>query len=1452
MQLDRFCVPVGEDVPVDSDGFLLSLPGRYRLPSVVPLAEACAASAVLLGEAGIGKSHALSAVLEAGHNGPGRKVCVRVDLGGVRSWEDLTRKARPVLSRLAPAVSSQGSGPSEEETASEYLLLLDGVDECQATGKELAGWFTDLADTYDCRQLQVLIACRSMAYTDTLRQAVATAFGITDARTYTLAPLRMDDLAAAAAAKGADPQRFIEAVKAAGAQTLARTPLTLDLLLDTFLQHSALPASRADLYAFALPHAVMHQGKDRAPQELAGSRTQRFATAARLACYCLLTGADGITTSLHHPDSSRALLPVDTFLGTREGTTGESFIIERPLLESVLHSALFSSRGPAAAGPAHASIAAYLTARHLCDHRIPREQLQGLLVHRGEVGEPGIPTDLHELAAWLIALRPDLGPWLIGTDPQAIASYSSYIDDPQCTRLIVDGLLRTARHNPSRSGLFWRHATPLHHPGLTEQLGQALDDAVSRPLHGTYELELILTLIAENEVEDLLPAVASLAADTQRPPTLRRLAAQCADILDQDRAATLLKPILAELAEHPEHDPDDDLRGAVLGACRPWLTTDELISALTPPRTDRSPYTSFCQKLPALLTDEQVAPLLKWASTRVMDLDSPWAGWSDASAMAQGLLDRALSGPAAEARIPAVAAWLRPYLRTYPQLAVPAPLCAPLDDPGDPHTRHLRRTLAHHLITVARDSEDAFQLAEGWDTSPPRPIHWRWESSIGREREQRTSLLDAADLAWLVELEKSLSDIQAPHAWPALQHVWAMVKTTDAGQDTAWATRHTRVWPQVFAHDFDAIPIDSPYAQQLRIRQERLQARSRPWEGQAEYIATTCALLTQAASGDDDSFVTLCINLQRDPKTGRFPNADFDSDLLSLPGTAILANGHEKQLLSAARRFVTESRPGDDSWIGTHNVPWRSWAAIFAFTALLDDGQALSTLTPSQWRTWAPTLVAFPLTSTAAQHSSPRRRLLEKCLPHAPRELETTYDALVRASYATEEAQSTLDLISTIWTPQLEARLLETLTDLTTQAHDNTTGPAGHEVLAMVLAHILEQGSAQSRAQALERFGAPLRETSPARDELLDTAYLRVFLIKTPHEIWPTAEHRLRTDPTALESVCDAFLSAGSTRAWLAELPTPALGDIARILLNHYPLTASPDTPPHKHSTVVLDHLASRGTSEAIHILRALATDWPQDGILRTLVQEAEQAHRELSWIRPTPNELDELIQDPRRRLVKDGTDLLDLVLVLLQRIQEDLTQGTLPAAILWNETELETVDGRKTRQRLRFPKDENLVSDYLAHALRRDLAEGGILINREVQVYRNIKGAGDRIDLLLQAPTAAHAQTAPRRPDEPVAQVAIEVKGNWHDKIETAMETQLADDYLAALRTRNGLYLIAFFPNDQWTAKERKQPAAGQTRANLQEFYDAQAAQLSERRSLDIRAFVLDCTLRSPAQRNT
>ncbi|CAL9623232.1 hypothetical protein SUDANB43_05863 [Streptomyces sp. enrichment culture] len=63
-----------------------------------------------------------------------------------------------------------------------------------------------------------------MAYTDVLSQAVIAAFGIDEARTYTLAPLRQSDLVAAASAKGVDPKLFLEAVTDAGAQA-SRVPL---------------------------------------------------------------------------------------------------------------------------------------------------------------------------------------------------------------------------------------------------------------------------------------------------------------------------------------------------------------------------------------------------------------------------------------------------------------------------------------------------------------------------------------------------------------------------------------------------------------------------------------------------------------------------------------------------------------------------------------------------------------------------------------------------------------------------------------------------------------------------------------------------------------------------------------------------------------------------------------------------------------------------------------------------------------------------------------------------------------------------------------------------------------------------------------------------------------------------------------------------------------------------
>nr|WP_240981719.1 MULTISPECIES: NACHT domain-containing protein [unclassified Streptomyces] len=1467
----RFCVPANDAVPVDEDGFLLdpetwgsgfTAGGRA---DVVPLSEACATSAVLLGEAGIGKSHALTTVLDPSSSAVRWDASGRVDLGQVSRFDDLVRKARPVLDRLDPSPSAPSAPATGIEQTKPFLLVLDGVDECQATAKEIAGWLTDLATQYDCSSLQVLIACRGMAYNDILRQAAADAFGITDAHTYTLAPLRRSDLITAATARDLDGDRFLQAVIDADAQALARAPLTLQLLLDMFAADQALPTSRTALYAFALPHALMSQGEDRDPDGLEGTQEQRFAAAARLACYCLLTGAAGVSKR-RRPTPDAHLLSIDTFLGAEEGTSQGTFVIERPIIESVLNSPLFASHGPEAAGPAHASIAAYLAARYLADHSLPREQLHALLLYQGEIGEPGIPADLHELAAWLIALRPEHGPWLIGADPEAIASYSSYIDDEHCREAMVDGLLQQIKQKSSRHGPWWK-ASSLSHTGLAAQLRRVLDDAVRHPDQTPAdETEFVLSLIATNNLTELLGDVTSIALDARQSHVLRRYAVQVADMLDREAAAPALTPLLTELAQHPERDPHDSLRGAVLEACRPWLGTAELLAALTPPQTSMSLYTRFCHELPLTLNEDELAPFLEWAAENQIPFNAHWSAWINAEEMAQALADRALAGPSAEDHLPALAAWLRPYLRTYPSLAVPAPLCTPPDD-GKAHAQaqHLRRALVAQLIDIAADSEDAYLLAEGW-REPRR--HASRASGAGRvsdgegPHEDRSSLLDADDLVWLIELEGGLTDAKAAHVWPALRFVWSLASSTDTGQETAWATHKTRVWKEVFASSFDAMPIDGEAADRSRNRMAKRRPGPREWEGFAEYVTATCDFLTQAETGDAASFVSLCRNLLHNPDTGQF-TLQLSGNLLDAPGTSILPTDHEPRLREAARRFAAESLPADDSWIGTPDIPGRPWAAVLAFTLLLDSDTALTAIPPEQWRAWAPTLLAFPSADNSARNTLPRARLLERALPHASDELTSTYLTLARTSYEEQRHFVELDLAESIWTPALETALVNLLTDLTQQAHQKAphpaTGPEGHNALASLLSRLLKHATPDTRRGVLTRFGEPLATSSPTRDARLDAVYLSVFLTETPTEIWPTAHQRLRSDPSIVDSATARILHTHSTAPWVAKLPTQAVGELAGTLLNAYPPTDASATGPRSHRSgterrdAVLDHLSSRGTAEAVRLLRELHREWPDASIVQRLMHEAQRTYREHSWGRPSAAELRALVQDPRRRLIKDGADLLDLVVSLLKNIQHDLTQGTLPATIFWNETELETLPGgQKSKQRLRFPKDENLISDYLAYSLRQSLAQSGILIDREVQINRNSKGAGDRIDLLLQAPAQADPAHAPRLPDAPLAQAAIEVKGNWHPHLKTAMENQLVDDYLPTLNTRHGLYLIAYFPKDQWTAAERKPPAAGQTPQALGDTYNTQADQLSQIRDLDVRAFVLDCTARRSAQRNT
>ncbi|HYN87456.1 MAG TPA: hypothetical protein VER55_02940 [Ardenticatenaceae bacterium] len=181
---------------------------------------------------------------------------------------------------------------------------------------------------------------------------------------------------------------------------------------------------------------------------------------------------------------------------------------------------------------------------------------------------------------------------------------------------------------------------------------------------------------------------------------------------------------------------------------------------------------------------------------------------------------------------------------------------------------------------------------------------------------------------------------------------------------------------------------------------------------------------------------------------------------------------------------------------------------------------------------------------------------------------------------------------------------------------------------------------------------------------------------------------------------------------------------------------------------------------------------------------------------------------------------------------EDERWRAILVAGILYSHVESTGWSTRRNRQYT--PKDEERLSDKVKQHLQQDLAERGIVVNREIQIRRGVTpGAGERTDIHVDAVTRGQDGAYD------TITVIIETKGNWHDELLTAMETQLVNRYLRDNQCRHGLYLVGWFNCEVWSSKPRDM-----TLEELQGRLDARAQSLSTG-GLDIKAFVLDVRLR-------
>lgn len=243
---------------------------------------------------------------------------------------------------------------------------------------------------------------------------------------------------------------------------------------------------------------------------------------------------------------------------------------------------------------------------------------------------------------------------------------------------------------------------------------------------------------------------------------------------------------------------------------------------------------------------------------------------------------------------------------------------------------------------------------------------------------------------------------------------------------------------------------------------------------------------------------------------------------------------------------------------------------------------------------------------------------------------------------------------------------------------------------------------------------------------------------------------------------------------------------------------------------------------------------FPDNAWLTALAHEAYIAEQ-ANYISNLPiPDIKTLAEAKDKFLLASITDLMAIVLEFLGDYQIYLT-GDRPAIDdLWN-----IVTSRKNKQELIRPCTEEDLSDHLARYLKLRFPPG-IVVNREVQVRRKgyPNGApGSRTDLWVQATSKTGN----------IITLCIEVKCNWNQSADTAIQNQLIAKYMTGGTATGGILLLGWFACAGWDTADNRLKNSTSTWQNsdaAKTDLENQAKQVRHAGSF-VNSFVLDCSLK-------
>ncbi|EGJ29269.1 hypothetical protein LYNGBM3L_67080 [Moorena producens 3L] len=543
---------------------------------------------ILLGEPGIGKTQAMkeeeekvTAELENTDD-----EILSLNLRSVSTEDQLNKKLfeSPKFTRW------QSGSHGLSATLRERLhIFLDSLDECLLRLETVAAILVDGLKDYKehVNRLTLRIACRTAVLPSVLESDLKEIFGEDSLGIYQLVPLRRKDVVKAAEANGIDPESFLEEVSRKNLVPLAIKPITLNFLMKSYGDRGqSLENKRIDeIYLDGCRCLCEESNSSRRDSGAMGGLdpSQRLIIAARIAAVTIFANRFGVCNGTYADCApyKDELVLIENLCIETEVANSKNLEVTASAIKEVLDTGLFSYRGEKLMGWSHQTYAEFLAAWYLKEHHVSVSLFQSLFyLSEDEDPEQKLIPQLHETAAWLATMIPEIREVILSTDPDVLL-LSDLPPDGTVQEAVVSYLLLESEQGKINQKLInYRLDEKLKHPNLAEQIRPYIVDE-TKPIYARYTAIMMAHFCQLKELQNEL---VTLATDSAETIELRISAVQAIGEIGDKNSRLKLKPLALNPLLENDHDR---LKGYCLQALcnnkRNDLTDDDLFDIIAIP-----------------------------------------------------------------------------------------------------------------------------------------------------------------------------------------------------------------------------------------------------------------------------------------------------------------------------------------------------------------------------------------------------------------------------------------------------------------------------------------------------------------------------------------------------------------------------------------------------------------------------------------------------------------------------------------------------------------------------------------------------------------------------------------------------------------------------------------------------------------------------------------------------